>query len=219
MRYALFYHRKLPRRGGALPAGCLAALLLGLPLAPAGAQPAADPDWPCVQVLVPEVSAGVVWPVPIDASVQGSWKDEPGLRSLAEELGTAEQLSDEARERIAGFVEEQPDDQLAAQLNRLADGILEVANRRRDDYLRGIQRYTRQQRRAAETIEAGLNRLASDDAGFAAPSERADFEEALRWQERIYDQRERAIASLCEQPVELEQTLSATLREVAGYLP
>ena len=37
--------------------------------------------------------------------------------------------------------------------------------------------------------------------------------------QRVYDQRENAIQSLCERPVQLEETLSSVLRELAIYLP
>jgi hypothetical protein len=47
----------------------------------------------------------------------------------------------------------------------------------------------------------------------------AEIEETLRWHERVYDQRERAIQSLCERPVVLEEKLSAVLRELGQYLP
>ncbi len=194
-------------------------LFVLVPMAELTAQPAADPDWPCVQVLVPEISAGIVWPRPIDEALRGEWQDDPDTRVLAQDLGELESFTDTERERIERFVEAKPAGERLTRLNRLADGILEVANRRRDSYIRGIKRYTRQQISAAEKIEAGLNTLSRDEDGFESAAARQEFEETLRWQERIYDQRESAIISLCERPVELEQTLSTVLREVAQYLP
>ena len=43
-----------------------------------------DPDWPCVQRLVPEVSAGMVWAgPPIDGDLGRDWRDNPEVNALA----------------------------------------------------------------------------------------------------------------------------------------
>lgn len=52
-----------------------------------------------------------------------------------------------------------------------------------------------------------------------ATTARADIEETLVWHQRLYDQRERAMRSLCDRPVELEQSLSEVLRELSYRLP
>ena len=182
---------------------------------------AADPDWPCIQVLVPEIAAAVYWPRPIDEARSGAWRQDESLAALAQRLGELEQLDEPARRRIADFVESLPPQSRADSLDRLADGIITLANQRRTRYLSGIKRYTRQQISIAGQIETKLNELAEleDRADAETRTRRTELEETLHWHQRVYDQRERAIQSLCERPVELEERLSAVLRELASHLP
>lgn len=181
----------------------------------------ADPEWPCVQALVPEVVAAVVWPEAIDESLHGAWRQDPALTGLAEKLSDLEAFTDAERRLIADFAESVPPASRREALNKLADGIVTLTNRRRSKYIDGIRRYTHQQIAVAGQIESSLNRLAELEAR-ADPGEagmRAEIEETLNWQKRIYDQREHNIHILCELPVELEERLSEVLRELAQYLP
>ncbi len=178
----------------------------------------ADPQWPCVQVLVPEIVSAVVWPLPIDESLTGTWTEDEALVTMVSELSDLDELTDTTRQLIAEFVNTIPQALRVDRLNQLADGIVTLSNRRRTQYITGIKRYTRQQSSIANQIESTLNKLAeqSDSQDVAR---RAEIEETLNWHQRVYDRRERAIHSLCERPVELEENLSLVLRELAQYLP
>lgn len=180
-----------------------------------------DPEWPCIQRLIVEVSPAVMWPVPIDETIADNWKKDKQMRVLSERLGDLEEFSDDERALIAEFATNLPDDNKEARLSELVSGIVTVTNRVRRDYIRGIKRYTRQQIAISGQIEDSLNRLSTleDDNSDAGNTERNEITETLRWHERVYDQREQAIGLLCEQPVELEQQLSDVLRDVAQYLP
>jgi len=180
-----------------------------------------NPDWPCIQVLVPEIVPAVVWPEEIGEDIQGQWKQVSTIKELAEELGDLEQFTDEHSESIKKYAESIPEAERLDQLNKLTDGIVAVTNQQRTFYIDGIQRYTRQQIAIASQIESTLNELADLDQQNVASTdpERAEIEETLKWHERVYDQRERSIRALCERPVEREVVLSDVLRELAQYLP
>ena len=181
----------------------------------------ADPEWPCVQVLVPEIVSAVVWPEAIDESLIGAWKEDESLAAMVQKLSDLDEFTESERQLIAVFAESVPQDSRTDTLNMLADGIVTVSNRRRSRYITGIKRYTRQQISIAQQIETTLNQLAEMEAQTAPESvaRQAEIEETLHWHQRVYDQRERAIQSLCERPVELEEKLSAVLRELSQYLP
>lgn len=204
-------------------AAALVSVIVAIPLiAPVQVQAQEiDPEWPCIQRLIVEVSPAVMWPIPIEESMQDSWKKNKQMRVLSERLGDLETFSDEERNLIAEFANGVAEDQREPELSALVSGIVTVTNRVRRDYIRGIKRYTRQQIAIAQQIEDSLNRLSvlEDDPSDASVNEQTEITETLRWHERVYDQREQAIRLLCEQPVELEQQLSDVLREVARYLP
>ncbi len=169
------------------------------------------------------------------------WKQDAVIRPLAERLGDLPAYTEAEAAAVSKFAQSIPDEQKEEQLTLLAVGILDVTNGIRRHYISGIKRYTRQQIAIADQIGATLNEISSlegtsngsptgSPTGTAATSpdmpasdepdpRREEMMATLKWHERIYDQREHAIRSLCEQPVELEETLSDVLRDLAQYLP
>jgi len=183
----------------------------------AHAQPT-DPEWPCVQVFVPEVITAIYWPEVIPDEHLGLWKESPELEALVNELGNIDRFTDEERQRIQAFAEAVPETDKLAVLNSVANGVVATTNQRRMRFLQGIKKYTRQQIAIAAQIESTLNELAA--LNDADDNERkSEIEETLAWHERVYDQRERSIISLCDRPVELEEKLSSVMRELSQYLP
>ncbi len=180
-----------------------------------------DPEWPCVQVLIPEIVAGVVWPEMIDPALIGSWKNDPSQVAIVKNLSDIEGFTDKESNLIAEFVESAAQNSSTQTLNQVADGILALSNQRRLRYIKGIKRYTRQQISIAHQIETSLNQLADleDQSDSANDSQIGEIKETLEWHKRVYDQRERAIQSLCDRPVLAAENLSAVLRELAQYLP
>jgi len=181
-------------------------------------QPQSAPDWPCIQVLVPEVVPAVVWPEPIEQSIADTWRDDADLQNLAVSLADIDALTEANRQAIRSFAEAAPPEQRKQHLSQLAFGIISSVNQRRSKYIDGIKRYTRQQIVIADQIEASLNELAEQPEN-TNNAKAIDAMETLRWHERLYDQRERAIRSLCERPVHLEENLSNVMRELAYHLP
>ncbi|MFK8079598.1 MAG: hypothetical protein AB8B97_04870 [Granulosicoccus sp.] len=180
-----------------------------------------DPEWPCIQRLIPEVSPAVMWPVPVEDSMRKQYRQDTRIRALAEELGDIESFTEAHQQSITDFADSVSEPERELQLTLLATGVVDVSNRIRKDYISGIKRYTRQQIAISEQIESSLNELSlldGQDGGNTADA-RLEVQETLRWHERVYDQRERSIQLLCEAPVELEQELSEVLRFTAQYLP
>jgi len=208
--------------------GCI-GLLLGLVMVagtgalPAGAsmrhQPEKNPDWPCVQRLVPEIAPGMIWTGPPIGSVDRSRRDR-AIEDLAGELAARRVPVEDARELIdqfAGSLDPADKDQA---LTRLFAETLEIINRDRASIIAGIKRFARQQRQLSDKIEqinATLRDLEKDGAG-DAEARRATLEEQREWSVRIFDEREASLTYLCEQPVLLEQRAFALARAIAGHL-
>lgn len=184
----------------------------------------APEDWPCVQVFVPALGLGILYPAPVEEEAFDVWRDDADRRALAEAIGGADEYTDALRGQVADYADAVPEADRARAVDLLAAGAFSVADRRRSDYLADIRRYTRQQIAIAAQIEDSLNRLAAaegetGEGELSDPNARMEFEDNLRWHQRVFDERERAIPRLCERPVELEQTLSTALRDIAQYRP
>lgn len=186
----------------------------------AHAQPTTDPDWPCVQRLVPDVSAAVIWAGPLPEPPNQRWRDTEPVADLVERLTSRRTSAMKAQELIAEFAESATIDQKDKQLTLLFTGILETLNARRRDYIDTIKRFTRHQNAVAAQVEQLLNELTELEAktGGDVDARRREVEETVRWHQRVFDQREKSILALCEQPVEVEQSLGELARVIAGFL-
>jgi hypothetical protein len=192
----------------------VAALLFAEPGAPAAAATGEDPDWPCIQRLVPEIAPAVIWPGPPIDQVDGP--ENPITEELARELAARRVPLDEATARVEEFAATLADEQKDEQLTRLFARMLEIINSDRSSIIRGIKEYARGQRALAETINEKNERL------IELPKDEVLERETLiaerDWDVRIYDDRARSLTYLCEQPVLLEQRAFALARAIAGHL-
>jgi hypothetical protein len=196
------------------------SLTLGLALLGllAGAQPLAaaaeDPDWPCVQRLVPEIAPGMIWAGPPLDGVDG--EPRPAIDALASELAARRVPLEDAEaqvERFAGTLEDGAKDE---QLTHLFARTLEDINRDRSSIIQGIRKFARGQRALAERINARNDQLSALRPDQVALRDALLAEQG--WDLRVYEDRRSSLGYLCEQPVLLEQRAFALARTIAGHL-
>jgi hypothetical protein len=115
--------------------GYLALLLAAMMAGPAVA--AEDPDWPCVQRLVPAIAAGMIWAgPPVDAVAD---EPSPALGEIAGELAARRVPLDDATAQVAAFAETLAADQRRTQLTLLFARTLELINRDRASIIQGVK--------------------------------------------------------------------------------
>jgi hypothetical protein len=193
----------------------LAALLVAAGLKPAAAATGEDPDWPCIQRLVPEIAPAVIWPGPPIDAVDGAAAD-PLIDQLAGELAARRVPLEEAEAEVEEFASSVADDHKDEQLTRLFARTLEIINSDRSSIIQGIKKYARGQRALADRINARneqLIELAADQV-----LERDALRAERDWDLRVYEDRRASLGYLCEQPVLLEQRAFALARAIAGHL-
>ena len=196
---------------------CGALALLSLLALPGTARAASseDPDWPCVQRRVPEVSAGMVWAGPPLEELKGDWRQDPEVSQLAGKIAARRTELEAAKAAVADFAAGLGNDR-SEKLTLLFAGTLSIVNRDRASILSGIERFTRKQRALADRIgetSAKLKALPAD-----AAEQREDLEQQQVWDTRIYEDREKSLIYICEQPVLLEQRIFALSREIMAHL-
>lgn len=192
----------------------MAALLVAHPLTPAGAATGEDPDWPCVQRLVPEIAPAVIWTGPPLDSVAA--EPSPGIDQLAEELAARRVPLEDAEQHVDDFAGSLAPEQKNDQLTRLFARTLEIINRDRSSIIQGIKKYSRGERALAKSITEKNKRISELPADQVAERDRLTAERD--WDVRIYDDRRSSLTYLCEQPVLLEQRAFALARAIAGHL-
>jgi hypothetical protein len=177
-----------------------------------------DPDWPCVQRKVAEISPGQVWNgPPLDTG--NAWRDDNAAADLARNLASRRTELDAAKALIADFAAKAGPDK-NRRLTLLFSGVLEVINQDRGSILNGIGRYARRQKSLAEKIETQSAELDTLPVN-GTPEQKArrdELDEMQTWDTRIFQERERSLRYVCELPVLLEQRAYAIGKEIAGHL-
>lgn len=173
-----------------------------------------EPEWPCVQRLVPEIAPAVIWPGPPIDSVAA--EPSPAIDQLAGELAARRVPLAEAEAQVGAFANTLAPEQKAEQLTHLFARMLEIINRDRTSIIRGIRKYARGERALAETIREKNEQLSR------LPADQVQEHETLiaerDWDVRIYDDRRSSLSYLCEQPVLFEQRAFALARAIASHL-
>lgn len=194
-----------------LSAGFLAFLALS-----SGAQ-ATEGDWPCIQRKMGELTASQMWDGP-EIDTAAGWRDNPVIAALAAELAQRRVPLDEAASRIERFAAEAGRDR-NARLTALFARVLDRINAERGRLIAGIERYARRQRELADRIKTSELAIAARHAGPPAGGPPvSELEDSLHWDTRIYDERQAALAYVCESPVLLEQRAFALAREIRNHL-
>jgi hypothetical protein len=185
---------------------------------PASQEP--DPDWPCEQILVPEVSAAVVWDGPAVDKLTENWRDLPELAALVQRLTDRNAFPQQSDAQIAGFAAAQPPAEKDQRLTLLFAGVLETLNEDRSHLISGIKRYSRDQERRAQALDRHLTEMVEleRDSTEAATQRLSEMRRSIEIEQRAFDDREKSIMYLCTRPVVVEQRLGVLARTIAGYL-
>ena len=198
----------------------LGGVILSATLAAAGAHaqpPRAAPEgWPCVQSYVPHVSAGRFWSGELPGDER--WKDHRRITLLAEELISRAISLEESLDKTRKFFAV-PENATRETAEWLVGALTEAVNRERGKVLDGIGRFGKRQQAAVKRIEDQAKKLEGmENAGDADPAALEDLQTRQKWDIRIFEERERMVSHLCEQPVVLEQRFFEVGRTVVSLL-
>ena len=194
-------------------AACLATLAV-----PAVAQQRADPDWPCVQRKVPELSVAGVWSGPeVDPSA-ARWQEDKEISELATQLASRRVPVEEATSALKAFAETLKPDEKAERLPLLFAGLFVLLDRERGEVMSGIERYGRAQKAMAEQIRADQSRLSDLNSSKRDPQQASALTTQLQTQVRIFNDRSHSLTYVCEVPTLIEQRLFALARAIQSEI-
>lgn len=186
--------------------GVLGALLL--PLAALAAAPSADPNWPCQQLLVPELSAGMVWNGPPLEGL-GDWHADPAVTALVQRAAPQETSTTDGEAVIAQFLKSLKGDRV----HRIALaflGLLDETNRTRSEIIERIKDLGERQRNLAKLIQRLTNELDALPAG-DTPA-RTELQQRWTYTTMSYNDVQRTMRYACEVPTSLDARLGVYAR-------
>ena len=116
------------------------------------------PDWPCVQIKVPEISVAAVWSGPSIDDVGTAWETDPTITNLVARVAARRTPLDEAEAAISNFIAgDAADRRQKAKL--LFAGLLATLNQERSQVMNGLERFSRQQAAFADRIRLEIAEL------------------------------------------------------------
>jgi hypothetical protein len=177
-----------------------------------------DPDWPCIQRKVPQLSLGQIWNGPELPPASKDLKD-PAVSALVEEVAARRIPIAEAQKKIKDFAASLPAEQLAPKMAMLVQGMFDHMDAERSHVISGISRYAHKQLEMA----AALRKQASDvdalrEKPDANPDEIERRTEQLKFATRIFNERVQSLTYVCEVPTIIEQRLYQLSKAVSETL-
>jgi hypothetical protein len=178
-----------------------------------------DPDWPCVQRLVPKLSPGLFWTGP-DLGKATEWRKAPEIAALVEKITPRRVPAEQGKEAIGAFLQGVGEDKPRL-LTLVFAGLLEETNRQRAELIDRIQAFARRQRELADiAARAGeeLGKIPADATGEDA-ARRNDLEQRRHYVSLAFQESQRTLRYACEAPVQLESRLGEYARALQAALP
>jgi len=194
---------------------------------PAAAAPstgdAADPnsEWPCEQPLRPEMSMAAMWSGPDPSANQKDWREIPAVAGMVGQIAPRSMPQGEAITNVRRFAAGYQGDERKEALTELFVGMFETLNGERNDIVRGIKRFYRRQDALAHRIEDGWKALGEIDPNATDPKaveQRLALQQQVDWDGRIFDDRQRLLHVVCDQPRVLEQRVFALSHAIQEQL-
>lgn len=170
-------------------------------------------DWPCIQPLVPRISPAQVWSGPIPDPAQLS--DAHDVDKLAAKIAARRLPVEDAEKLIDEFAGQQKRDIVNEKLTMLFGRTLQIINSDRASIIAGLNRFTKGQRQLSERIRKNRTKLEDDKP---QGEEGQSLAEAVKWDTRLFTERQSTLSYLCEQPVILEHRAFALGQAIGNRL-
>ena len=180
------------------------------------AQPRAarDPDWPCQQIKVPDLSVAAVWSGPAVDPGDTTWKDNPAVADLVAKLAPRREPIDHAQSLVHDFAQ-RAGDRKQAQLLQLLVGLLDVLNKERDSVMTGLDRFGGRQKELAAQIRADNEKLrALQTDSTSDPKAVEQMTQQVMWEAEVLQDRRQALSYACDVPGKIEQRMFTLARQI-----
>ncbi|TWB71959.1 hypothetical protein FBZ87_106203 [Nitrospirillum amazonense] len=184
---------------------------LAAPPPPAGQ---ANPDWPCHQRLVPQLTAATYWggpPLPEHVD----WRADRRVAAVVQATAPREIPADEGEKALTRFADKVPKGQRPTVYPKVFAGIVEEINSQRAGVITRIQDLAHRQRDMGDLVSKATTELQAIPAETTDPDkqqQRAEIVQRRGYLIRNFEEVERTLRYTCEVPVELEARLGTYAR-------
>jgi hypothetical protein len=217
----------------------LATALVVSAAVPTFAKDAATPDWPCIWRKTVEIDAGTIWDGPaLDAAKD--WIKDDTVRNLSSYVIARRLKPEEVEAAVKKFADAMPEASRDQKLTELFAGALSRTNDERKIVVGGIERFHKRQLARAKEIESqGLTLPKPEDMAVSPPGDAApagkiedvaaaeaekkaanqnDPEEKMKWEIRIFQERQQNIPIACEIPQLMDERIGLVGRAIRALM-
>lgn len=199
----------------------LALCLLAPAAAPARAAPPGrrDPDWPCQQIKVAQLSPATMWSGPAIDDAQAHWHEDPDAAALVARLSQRRVPLDQAKSEITAFAEQAGTHRQDRLLDLFA-GLFATLDEERTAVVNGLDRFGSRQKALADKVRGEADSMHAEQAA-ATPDDQkmATLGNEISWDTRVFEDRRTSLRYACDVPNIIEQRLFALSQAIQAALP
>jgi hypothetical protein len=196
----------------------IGAALLAPALACAQPRGVPDPNWPCQQIKVPEMSLAAVWSGPTVDPRGTSWKDNKQVAELVEKLAPRRLPIDQAQTLLHDFAQGEGAQKQPPLLQVLV-GLFNVLDQERDSVMSGLDRFGVRQKELAAEIRGDNEKLRALQADSTSdPKAVQQLTQQVTWEVEVFQDRRQALSYACDVPGKIEQRLFALAHQIQQEL-
>ena len=169
--------------------------------------PGQDPNWPCAQRLVTELSPGSYWNGAVPAHT--AWRDDEVLFTTVTEVVDRDTPENEAMAKLRAYVAAVPADKRAAAMPALFSALVDQTNDQRSLLIQRLEQLGERQRGMGDTIAKLSNRI---DAMAPSDPARGEAGDQRDFDVRAFSETQHTMRYACEAPANMERRLGAFAR-------
>ena len=175
-----------------------------------------NPDWPCVQVYIEELSWGSIWTGPALNENSSKWGDDEKLSSLAEKIMKRNTKENEGIKELKKYIKKNNSPE---QLTKLFHALFDTTNiiwKKRNEKLLN---FGKRQRLTSEKISTKLGKIKKLSKDYESNKDEIQkLEQENFWDVRRFEDRRALSDSLCEQPRFYEKRLGTYSNIILEYI-
>ena len=164
-----------------------------------------NPDWPCIQVLIEELSWGSIWTgSPLNKN-SAKWVDDENLSALAKKLMNRKTKENEGIDELKKYIKK---NNSSNQLTKLFHALFDTTNEIWKKRIKKLLNFGKRQRLTSEKIAMKLEKIKELTKEPDLNKDKIQkLEQEKFWDIRRFEDRRNISDSLCEQPRFYEKRL------------
>ena len=175
-----------------------------------------NPDWPCIQVYIEQLSWGSIWTGPVLDENSSKWINDEKLSSLAEKIMKRNTKENEGIKELKKYIKKNNSPEQHTKLFHALFDTTNIIWKKRNEKLLN---FGKRQRLTSEKISTKLGKIKKLSQDYESNKDEIQkLEQENFWDVRRFEDRRALSDSLCEQPRFYEKRLGTYSNIILEYI-